>query len=47
MSMDDSVQVETLEIADLEYDVGGVGAEEPAEARASMEGIFVVLVVPR
>lgn len=47
MNREESIQVDTLEIADLEYDVGGMGAEEPAESRASIEGFAVVLVVPR
>ena len=39
--------IDTLEIADLEYDVGGMGAEEPAEARVSIEGFIVVMVTPK
>lgn len=47
MNMEDSVQMEALEIADLEYDVGGMGAEESAESRASLEGFVVIMVGPK
>ncbi|MGH8222057.1 MAG: hypothetical protein ACREQZ_03700 [Woeseiaceae bacterium] len=38
--------IDTLEIADLEYDIGGVCSVEPAEARITSEGVFVVMVLP-
>jgi hypothetical protein len=47
MSREEKAEVETLEIADLEYDVGGMGAEEPAESRVAHEGIIVVCVIPK
>ena len=39
--------VDTLEIADLEYDVGGMGAVEPSEACLSGEGFVVVNFIPK
>lgn len=47
MSKEDRNEVETLEIAELEYDVGGMGAEEPAESRVAHEGFIVVCVIPK
>lgn len=46
-SMEQTMEVETLEIADLEYDVGGMGAVEAADSNVSNEGFIVVMVVPR
>ena len=37
---------DTLEIADLEQDIGGVCAVEAAESSISAEGIIVVCFVP-
>lgn len=45
MNREESIQVDTLEIADLEYDVGGMGAEEPAESR-NLPGYIIVMVAP-
>ena len=47
MGREERLDSETLEIAELEYDVGGMGAEEPAETRVSMEGFVVVCVIPK
>ena len=47
MGREEAIEADTLEIADLEYDVGGVSAVEPAEGRTSMEGFVVVMVVPK
>lgn len=47
MNREDSIQNDAFEIADLEYDVGGMGAQEPTESRASLEGFVVVMVVPK
>ena len=38
--------VETLDIADLEQDIGGMCAVEPAESSISIEGWIVTMVVP-
>ena len=37
---------ETLEIADLEQDIGGMCAVEAAETRVSSEGFIVTMIVP-
>ena len=37
---------DTLEIADLEQDIGGVSAVEAAESSISAEGYIVVCFVP-
>ena len=47
MSSEQIVENETLEIADLEYDVGGMSTDEPAEARVMNEGWIVTMVVPK
>ena len=47
MSSEQIIENDTLEIADLEYDVGGMSAEEPADSRASAEGWIVVMVTPK
>ena len=39
--------IDTLEIADLEYDVGGMGAVEPDDSRLSAEGFVVVTFLPK
>jgi hypothetical protein len=38
--------IDTLEIADLEQDIGGMCAIEPAESSISSEGYLVVMVLP-
>lgn len=38
--------VDTLDIADLEQDIGGMCAVEPAESSISSEGYLVVMVLP-
>jgi hypothetical protein len=47
MSREERLESDTLEIAELEYDVGGMGSEEPAESQVSMEGFLVVCVIPK
>ena len=37
---------DTLEIADLEQDIGGMCSVEPAEASISAEGFIVTMIVP-
>jgi hypothetical protein len=37
---------DTLEIADLEQDIGGVSAVEPAESYISPEGALVTMFLP-
>lgn len=37
---------DTLEIADLEQDIGGMCAVEPAESSISSAGYLVVMVLP-
>jgi len=44
MSNDETI--DTLDIADLEQDIGGMCAVEPAETRISAEGYWVVMVAP-
>lgn len=39
-------RLDTLEIADLEQDIGGVCALEPAESSISSEGVVVVMFLP-
>lgn len=46
MNREENIQVDALEIAELEYDVGGMGAEEPAEAGFAHYGIIVTMVMP-
>jgi len=46
-SSEQIIENDTLEIADLEYDVGGMSAAEPADSRASFEGVAVILVSPK
>ena len=38
------IENDTLEIADLEYDVGGMSSEEPADSRTSFKNRIVVLI---
>jgi hypothetical protein len=38
--------IDTLDIADLEQDIGGVCAVEPSEAHVSGEGFIVTCFVP-
>lgn len=37
---------DTLEIADLEQDIGGVSSVEPAESYISPEGALVTMFLP-
>jgi hypothetical protein len=46
MNAEDTIELDTLEIADLEYDVGGMGAVEPAEGRQGNSDFVVVMVYP-
>jgi hypothetical protein len=39
--------IDTLEIADLEYEVGGMGSAEPDDSRLSAEGFIVVNFAPK
>lgn len=45
-NMEESVDVETLEIADLEYDVGGVSSIEAAAGHQSNDVIVIYYVTP-
>jgi hypothetical protein len=45
--MSNEETIDTLEIADLEYDVGGMGAVEPDDSRLSAEGFVVVNFFPK
>jgi hypothetical protein len=38
--------IDTLDIADLEQDIGGMCAVEPAESRVMNEGWVVVMIAP-
>ena len=38
--------IDTLDIVDLEQDIGGMCAVEPAESRITGEGFVVVLIAP-
>ena len=38
--------IDTLDIADLEQDIGGMCAVEPAEANTMGEGFIVTMIVP-
>jgi hypothetical protein len=44
MSSEQTIEVDTLEIADLEYEVGGVSAVEPADARMSHRDSIVIVI---
>jgi hypothetical protein len=46
VSNEETIEVETLEIADLEYEVGGMGALEPSDGRLTHEGFLVTMVMP-
>lgn len=46
MSNEQTIEIEALEIADLEYEVGGMGAVEPSDGRLTIEGFIVVNVYP-
>jgi hypothetical protein len=46
MSREEGIENETLEIADLEYDVGGVCSAEPADSRVNVDA-WVIMVVPK
>ena len=46
MVMDDSNENTTLEIADLEYEVGGMGAVERGDSRVTNDAIVVWYVTP-
>jgi len=38
--------IDTLDIADLEQDIGGMCAVEPAESRVMSEGYIVTMFAP-
>lgn len=40
------IQTEAFEIADLEYEIGGMGATERGDARASNDVIVIYYVTP-
>lgn len=42
-----NIELDTLEIADLEYDVGGTSSLEPGDAEASNEATVIWFVPPR
>lgn len=46
MNNEQTIEIETLEIADLEYEVGGMGAVEPSDGRQTIEGFVVVNIFP-
>jgi hypothetical protein len=46
MSNEHTIEIDTLEIADLEYEVGGMGALEPSDGRLTIEGVVVVMICP-
>jgi hypothetical protein len=45
--MSNEETVDTLDIADLEQDIGGMCAVEAAEASISAQGIVVVMYLPK
>lgn len=45
-NMDQQIEVEALEIADLEYDVGGVSSIEAAAGRQTNDGVVIWYVTP-
>lgn len=47
MVREESIENDALEVADLEYEVGGMGAEEPANSSYSMEGFVFICVMPK
>jgi hypothetical protein len=44
MSSQETIEVDTLDIADLEYEVGGMCAIEPADARTSHKDSIVIVI---
>jgi len=44
MSSEETIEIETLEVAGLEYEVGGMGADEPADARPSHRNSIVIVI---
>ena len=46
MSNEQTIEVETLEIADLEYEVGGMGALELSDGQMAHEGFIVTNLFP-
>jgi hypothetical protein len=44
MNSEQHVEIDTLEIADLEYEVGGMSAIEPADARMSHRDSVVIVI---
>lgn len=44
MSTENTIEIDTLEIADLEYEVGGVSSVEPADARMSHRDSIVIVI---
>lgn len=44
MSSEETIGIETLEIADLEYEVGGMGAIEPPDARMSHKDSIIIVI---
>jgi hypothetical protein len=39
-----TIEIDTLEIVDLEYEVGGMSAVEPADARMSHRDSVVIVI---
>lgn len=44
MSNEQTIELETLDIAGLEYEVGGMGAVEPSDARMSHKDSIIVVI---
>jgi hypothetical protein len=44
MNAEHAIEADTLEIADLEYEVGGMNAEEPTDARSSFRNSIVIVI---
>jgi hypothetical protein len=44
MSTEQTIEIDTLEIADLEYEVGGVSAIEASDARMSHRDSVIVVI---
>jgi hypothetical protein len=44
--MSNEETIDTLDIADLEQDIGGVCAVEPAESRVTVEGFIICTFLP-
>ena len=45
-SIEETIEVDSLEIADLEYDVGGVSSIEAAAGRDANDSVVIWYVTP-